>query len=161
MQSSESLRSSGTPETQVFALEGCQSPGVCPRGSLARVFVINANGTMDRCAKPLGAGCLLLQDPSGCLLLQDKKHFFHTGVRRRKHKLGQSNEATTERGETTCSKIMFSLSRLYARSGFLRFFNLYDKSWPNSWVNFFSNWSFSKNLVWNSFFQGLRILSKF
>ena len=23
------------------------------------------------------------------------------------------------------------------RSGFLRFFNLYDKSWPNSWVNFF------------------------
>ena len=37
-----------------------------------------------------------------------------------------------ERGESTGSKIMFSLSSvaffLNARSGFLRFFNLYDKS---------------------------------
>ena len=32
------------------------------------------------------------------------------------------NFGFTERGETTGSKTMFSISRLYARSGFLRFF---------------------------------------
>ena len=64
MQSSESSRSSGTPETQVLASEGRQSPQVFPCGSRARVFIINAHRTMDRCgsghecAKPLGAGCL-------------------------------------------------------------------------------------------------------
>jgi hypothetical protein len=41
-----------------------------------------------------------------------------------------------ERGVTTSSKIMFSFSSvaffLNARSGFLRFFNLYDKSRPEN-----------------------------
>jgi len=53
----------------------------------------------------------------------------------------------------TCSKIMFSLSSYsfsYARNGFLRFFNLYDKSRPENQtkrgeINFFR--TISKVLV--------------
>ena len=48
----------------------------------------------------------------------------------------QLGSSCSERGEATGSKTMFSLSSvaffLNARSGFLRFFNIYDKSRPEN-----------------------------